>query len=100
MFVDLNLILHKTFDMFDWLKRLFVTGPPEGKWYMSSNGNPTYVRAGWRITIFEDDLYGGWKWCLANGDDDNNPQFSNKRYANTEDAAEAAVNKLLAITGL
>lgn len=53
-----------------WMLR---SKPPKG-WTPSENGNPMRITNGKRITVFERD--GGWKFCIANENGDDDPYFS------------------------
>lgn len=54
-----------------FLNWLFGTGV---KWSRSSNGNPMIIRRKRRITVFRSD--GGWKYCIARIEQDDNPFYS------------------------
>lgn len=44
------------------------------EWSLSLNGNPTIIRRGHRITVFPGD--GGWKYCIAKLEKDDDPFYS------------------------
>lgn len=68
-----------------WLSKLFGSAEPKGiAWRKSENGNLTSVVQGQRVTIYPDS--GGWKFCLADADEEREPFFS-ESYA-TQDAAQ------------
>lgn len=58
------------------------------RWTVSANGNPTLVEGSTRITIFQQDL--GWKYCIADVDDREDPHFSDA-YATEREAREEAL---------
>jgi len=45
-----------------------------GDWYLSENGNPVLEVESSRITVFQQDR--GWKYCIADTDDRQQPHFS------------------------
>lgn len=58
-----------------WLSKLFGSAEPTAiAWRKSENGNMTSVVQGRRVTIYSDS--GGWKFCLADVDEDREPFFS------------------------
>jgi hypothetical protein len=46
----------------------------EAGWVVSENGNPSRIYNGRRVTVFPRD--GGWKFCIAELEDDDDPHFS------------------------
>lgn len=60
---------------------------PNG-WTVSENGNPTFVAGSTRITVFQQDR--GWKYCIADVDDRDDPHFSDA-YATEREAREDAL---------
>lgn len=59
-----------------------------GGWSTSTNGNPTRIYRGSRVTVFPSD--GGWKFCIADPDDDDDPYFSDP-YSTLEAAKHEAI---------
>lgn len=55
------------------------------EWSITSSGNPTMNIEGCRLTVFERD--GGWKFCVADGEDDDDPHFSGV-YGSQKEAQE------------
>ncbi len=78
---------------FQWLFGSEKPGPaqlpssPDG-WMVSENGNPTFVAGSTRITVFHQDR--GWKYCIADVDDRDDPHFSDA-YATEIEAREEAL---------
>ncbi|MAZ85996.1 MAG: hypothetical protein CME90_20720 [Hoeflea sp.] len=60
-------------------------------WAISENGNPTMVDGQIRITVFPQDR--GWKFCIADVDDRNDPYFSDV-YSSEVAAKEEALAHL------
>ena len=58
------------------------------RWTVSENGNPTMIVESTRITIFQQDR--GWKYCIGDVDDRDDPYFSDE-YATERDAQEEAL---------
>lgn len=58
------------------------------RWMVSENGNPTLVEGLTRITVFQQDR--GWKYCIADIVDREDPHFSDT-YATERDAREEAL---------
>lgn len=58
------------------------------RWSVSENGNPMLIEGSTRITVFQQDR--GWKYCIADADDREEPYFS-EAYANEEEAQEEAL---------
>lgn len=61
------------------------------EWQLSEHGNAMRLYHGKRLTVFERD--GGWKFCIADADEDDDPYFSDPY--ETEDAAKYEVMALL-----
>jgi hypothetical protein len=68
----------------DWLR-----GRPT--WRLSENGNPTTKVGDLWATVFQ--VPGGWKFCIAVGDDDDEPFFSS-RYLTMDEAKAAALAEI------
>lgn len=62
-----------------------------GPWKTSENGNPSFERGNIRVTVFPKD--GGWKYCLADIDDQEEPYFS-EVYTHEYEAKEEALARL------
>jgi hypothetical protein len=62
-----------------------------GGWTVSKNGNSTLMKASTRITVFQQDR--GWKYCIADVDDREEPYFS-EAYSNELEAQEEALAHL------
>jgi hypothetical protein len=78
---------------FKWLfggNRLSSAWSPgsASRWTVSENGNPTFVEGSTRITIFQQDR--GWKYCIADVNDRDDPYFSDA-YASEREAREEAL---------
>lgn len=60
---------------FDWLfgKKSHVR-TNQAYWQTSDRGNPMMLYGGRRATVFPSD--GGWKYCFAKGETDDDPHFS------------------------
>lgn len=58
------------------------------RWTVSENGNPTLVEGSMRITVFQQDR--GWKYCIADVGDREDPHFSDA-YATEREAQEEAL---------
>lgn len=70
----------------------------ERRWQTSDRGNPTLVLDGQRLTVFQQD--GGWKWVIADEDDqDDLPLFSDERYKSKGAAQAAGMEELLDLVG-
>jgi hypothetical protein len=62
-----------------------------GRWVSSENGNPMLIDGSTRITVFQQDR--GWKYCIADVDEREEPYFS-EAYANQQEAQEEALAHL------
>lgn len=60
----------------------------KSNWTVSENGNPMLIEGSTRITVFQKDR--GWKYCIADVDDGEEPYFS-EAYANQQEAQEEAL---------
>ncbi len=64
--------------LLSWLlgkpKVVFDQTEKPGDWDLSENGNPVLVIASSRITVFQQDR--GWKYCIADINDQQTPHFS------------------------
>lgn len=67
---------------------IIVLAVVRGGWTVSSNGNQTLAINGLRVTVFERD--GGWKFCVAISEEDEDPYFSD-RYASEQEAKDCAL---------
>ncbi len=67
--------------LFSWL---FGSKP---QWQMSENGNPMMLFGQTRVTVFESD--GGWKYCIADIEEDDDPHFSDPYESQAIARAEA-----------
>lgn len=57
-------------------------------WTVSENGNPTRIEGSVRLTVFRQDR--GWKYCIADINDRDDPYFSDA-YSSERDAREEAL---------
>ncbi|MDK1494124.1 hypothetical protein QN219_29565 [Sinorhizobium sp. 7-81] len=79
--------------LFDWLfgKKSDVR-KYYAHWQTSDRGNPMILYGGQRLTVFPSD--GGWKYCIAKGENDDDPYFSDpyrsEEHAKNEALAHAA----------
>lgn len=77
--------------IFDWLlgPKEAPSRVPSFSWRLSENGNPTLLDGNVRFTVFPQD--GGWKFVMADEDDEHEPYFS-ERYRSQEEAKAAAID--------
>ena len=61
------------------------------RWVISENGNWTISADGKRVTVFEG--YNGWTVCVAYGDDDDEPEYTDS-FDSQKDAMAYAVGEL------
>ena len=64
---------------------------PGNRWVVSENGNPMLIEGAIRITVFPQDR--GWKFCIADVDDREEPYFS-ESLSSAGDAKEEALAHL------
>jgi hypothetical protein len=85
----------------DWTelpKQMTAQESFDSRWETSDRGNPTLVLDGQRLTVFQQD--GGWKWVIADEDDqDDAPLFSDERYKSKGAAQAAGMEELLDLVG-
>lgn len=62
--------------------------PAAARWTVSENGNPMLIEGSTRITVFQQDR--GWKYCIADINDREEPYFS-ETYADEQAAREEAL---------
>lgn len=62
-----------------------------GRWVMSDNGNWTISTTRKRITVFEG--YKGWTVCIADGEDDDDPEYASD-FKTQEEAMDYATSQL------
>lgn len=79
--------------LFSWLfgkseSRARQSSTITDRWNVSENGNLMLIEGSTRITVFQQDR--GWKYCIADVDDQEDPYFS-EAYANEEEAQEEAL---------
>lgn len=78
--------------LLDWLFPKAPQSDAEVRWSRSPAGNPTGIYRNRRLTVFEQD--GGWKFCDAKVEDDDEPYFSG-----AYDSVEAAKYEAVAWVG-
>lgn len=61
------------------------------RWVMSENGNWTISTTRKRITVFEG--YKGWTVCIADGEDDDDPEYASD-FKTQEEAMDYATSQL------
>lgn len=70
---------------------------PNSGWDRSESGNPIIHRGDLRLTVFRHtkghSAKGGWKFCIAEGDDDESPYFSGE-YQSEDEAKYEGLAKL------
>lgn len=75
--------------LFDWLfGRKSEGGANRALWQASDRGNAMMVYGRKRLTVFPSD--GGWKYCIAKGEHDEDPYFSDP-YQSEEQAKDDAL---------
>lgn len=82
--------------LFDWLfgkskARKDKALTARAGWAVSENGNPMLIEGSTRITVFQQDR--GWKYCIADIEDREEPYFS-EAYSNEREAREEALAHL------
>ncbi|MDF2096396.1 hypothetical protein [Aquibaculum arenosum] len=82
--------------LFDWLfgkskARKDKALTARAGWAVSENGNPMLIEGSTRITVFQQDR--GWKYCISDIEDREEPYFS-EAYSDKREAQEEALARL------